>query len=127
MNFIVWWVLYFMALFFVPKAKVHKGYGWSFLRRWIYPWKWIPAVYPDWREPLHSLGRLLALGCLLWPLAFFQDEGWVWFYLAIIVLALDDYVNGDDDDRKKRHEWVKNKIKWLMQLPAPPQEVKVRS
>lgn len=48
-------------------------------------------------------------------------------YWAVLLLqVLDDYWNGDDDQRKKRWEAAKNKIKWLMELPQA-QPVRVKS
>lgn len=41
------------------------------------------------------------------------------YYALVLGQALDDYVNGDDEQRKKRWEFVKNKVKWLMELPKP--------
>lgn len=39
--------------------------------------------------------------------------------LALLALWLDDWFTGDDDERKRRWEAVKNKVKWLMVLPRP--------
>lgn len=33
--------------------------------------------------------------------------------IAMVVWAVDDHINGDDDNRKRRWESVKNKVKWL--------------
>lgn len=38
-----------------------------------------------------------------------------------IALYLDDYMTGDDDQWKRRWEAVRNKVKWLMELPRLPQ------
>ena len=58
-------------------------------------------------------GRWLTMIAAIWPVPL------PWWWLILIVLDLDDYVNGDDDDRwRKLREGAKNRVKWLMELPA---------
>lgn len=40
--------------------------------------------------------------------------GFVW-----LAFVLDDHLFGDDDLRRRRWEAVRNKIRWLMELPKP--------
>jgi hypothetical protein len=42
------------------------------------------------------------------------------YWTVYIALYMDDYLTGDDDKWKKFKDAVKNKIKWLMDLPKEP-------
>jgi TctA family transporter len=46
-----------------------------------------------------------------------SDLPFILFPLFIIARILDDYINGDDDERKRRRMWLRNKLKWKMKLP----------
>lgn len=48
----------------------------------------------------------------------FVEKNHVWFAL----LYLDDWATGDDDEWNRFKEWCRNRVKWLMELPAPPVE-----
>lgn len=41
-------------------------------------------------------------------------------WIAFIALYLDDYLTGNDDRWKRFKDEAHNKVKWLMELPAPP-------
>lgn len=123
----VWLAIYITAIIMVPIRKEHKGYGWSFLRKTVF--RLIPHVYPDQRQLMHQIIRFLIVYVALYVVAQFvmDDNEFILPYTVIIVLCMDDYLNGDDDTKRKQREWARNKIKWLMELPSPPQEAKVRA
>ena len=123
-----WFLLYLLCCFMVPNRKLQRGYIWRTLRklppfrRWPRDDLWhqflrFQVVFVFWftlidiispggignqRHPLHNL------------------ISWGFF----IVLMLDDYVNGDDDNIRRLFKWAKNKIKWAMELPPVPTEVR---
>jgi len=41
------------------------------------------------------------------------------FWVPWTVFHLDDWFTGGDDDWRRRWESVRNRVRWLMQLPAP--------
>jgi hypothetical protein len=116
-----WVLLWFIAALPVPKRKQQRGYAWRLLRR-LPPWRWVNG-----EGFLRQLLRFMLLVTLLWGAIgpFLSDPLDVAaIYSILIVMELDDYLNGDDDDRKRRREWARNKIRWLMDLPKQPQEVR---
>jgi hypothetical protein len=44
------------------------------------------------------------------------------YYGGVLVLVLDDFLFGDDQDWRKRWEGVRNRIRWRMKLPQPAAE-----
>lgn len=44
------------------------------------------------------------------------------FWSVYILLFVDDYLTGDDDQTKRFLNWVKNKIRWKMYLPQTASE-----
>lgn len=63
--------------------------------------------------PTCRVTQIIAVGILTWP--FPQAIQWT----AFIALYLDDYLTGDDDRWKRFKDEARNKVKWLMELPAP--------
>lgn len=116
MSVWVWFIVYVGVQVFVPHRRHQRGYVWTLLRR-LPPWRWVPG----W-----TVLRCWLRHAMLWTLAFVGYwlllPDWALLhalYLSAILVELDDYVNGGDDDRRKRREWACNKIRWLMELPAP--------
>lgn len=117
MNGWLWFALWLVVDIAVPQRRLCRGYVSRLLAKVIPPKRW---WYPKGRFH-HGLYRniiwWLLCGVLNQLVARqFRD---ILFWGGLILLYLDDYVNGDDDDPKKRWEGVKNKIKWKMRLPEP--------
>lgn len=49
------------------------------------------------------------------------------FWAVFIILYLDDYLFGDDDNFKRFWEGVRNRIKWKMELPEPATDPRAKS
>jgi hypothetical protein len=110
LPYMILWLVVMMA---VPVRKHQKGIAWTFLRK-IPPWRLIRGM-----EPFQCFVRfMLLVYSIVWWL---PTEA---VFSVYILLEMDDYLNGDDDDRKRRWEGVKNKVKWLMELPAPAKEAR---
>lgn len=86
-------------------------------------------VFTMWMRRLAARPGMLASGFAIRLLQIcaggllFQDllgsgQDWVWF----VALYADDYLTGGDDQGKRFKGWARNKVKWLMQLPAPEQQ-----
>lgn len=112
-----------------PIRKDQKGIVWTALGK-LPPFRNISREAP--------LGRAMRF-LILWTILFvvtsiiFSAMGMGYEQQAIIrvilfiLIELDDFVNGDDDDKKRRWEAVKNKIKWLWTPQMEPAGVKVGS
>ncbi len=119
-----YYFLWIIAMNVVPERKKQNGYIWRGLRATMF--RWILSQKP----PKQMMRRFLTFSFALWAITepFLNEPiSGSLFYTLLIVMELDDYLNGDDDDRKKRWEAVKNKIKWLMDLPPKPAEGQVQS
>lgn len=73
--------------------------------------------------PWVRLSRYFLLAICAGPIE--QLAGGIWldadvvYWVGCIVLLLDDYLTGDDDRWRRFWEAVRNKVRWLMELPAP--------
>lgn len=91
-----------------------KGYVWRIVKR-IPPWRNMAYPVP---------GGLLLVGVLFTLEISIHLAGASWttastlYWLSLIGIELDDFLNGDEDKRRRRREWVKNKVKWLKTRPA---------
>lgn len=117
-----WFMLWILVRIVKPTRKDQKGYTWRLLKK-LSPWSLIKV---DNSDALGSIFRrtfrwliMYIFVALLTALVFDGHMEEITRYMILILIELDDYVNGDDDDRKRRWDWVKNKIKWKMELPQP--------
>lgn len=104
----------------VPFPKVQNGYGWRALRRTAF------RRMSGMDGSTKAMRHLILFGATYLPflvLVFVSPGVGVWgcagVVLLIDALLVDDLLNGDDEQRKKRWDAVRNKIKWRMELPAP--------
>lgn len=120
-SYWLYYLLWIVVDFAVPRRKEQKGYIWRAVRATLFRWFFIKKPPEQLFRRFMVFSAIVYYGVLLQlPLSDFQTGAL--FFAFFTVLALDDYLNGDDDDRKKRWDWVRNKIRWLMELPAKPQE-----
>ena len=113
----MWMVLGVCVQLFVG-GVFPKRLGRGLLTKPMWTWPLLRAKSP-------SAVRLKQL-VVLWVIEFTLDMGTgiddllltAGFWFLVIVLYLDDYLFGDDDG-KRRWDWVRNKIKWKMELPEP--------
>lgn len=105
------WAVYWMALWILPASKMGNGYTGRILFRWV-----------------HRRNRYIVRFMCWWGVSLVVSFLWhrpfafsITFWPVAIGFIADDYYFGDDDERKKRWDAVKNKIKWLMDLPKQPE------
>lgn len=110
---VVYMMGYVALVWILPLRKIQNGYFWRGVRK-LLPGRWGS------RDPIVVVVRHLVsyfgwYGVCLFVL----PDPWfeAVFFPALIVIGLDDLYNGDDDDRKRRWESLKNKVKWLW-LPS---------
>ena len=119
-----YWPYYFLWFFvemFLPDRKAQKGYIWRAVRVTLFRYFW------KMKPPKQMFRRFVIFSLFIWyiieifvPASELKRS--CLFFAFLTVVSLDDYLNGDDDDRKKRWDIVRNKIKWRMELPPQPQE-----
>lgn len=116
--YLAWVGLYFVSILFIPSRKLCRGlFTRHILIRFIPPRRfWAGPWRNSYRYMLWVVGSL--------PLLFSgvvnsANARYAVFFGVYILLLLDDYIFGDDENRKKMREWARNKIKWKMKLPAP--------
>lgn len=115
--FYFWLSLLLISMLAVPDSKEQRGYIWRVVRK-IPPWRYIRGSSHDARFARFML--LAIFSAVFWhSVGLRGDRPWQATYATLIVLYVDDYVNGGDDDHRKLYEWARNKIKWKMALPAP--------
>lgn len=108
--FPVWIAMYFFSYIITPWNKLGNGYTGRIFFRWVpRNWRYVVRYMAWW-------------GITLVPILM-GIPNYV-FWIVAIAFIVDDYYFGDDDERKKRWDLMKNKIKWLMDLPPVPVEVK---
>lgn len=111
-------MVYLLMLFATPRRKLFRG---KVLTMWVR--RAIRFFRPRGFGSLDVRGLILRTFQVMVP-AFYFDHGswqilpWLWG----IVLYLDDYLTGDEDQWKRFKDWARNKIKWRMELPAPARQ-----
>lgn len=105
-----WCGIYILMVVVIPSKKKGNGYITRWLRKWMRP----RFLWESPRDAFHSrymYWLIITLGPLL-ASVIRSDVYRLIFWPVVIGLCLDDYLNGDDELKKKLHELV-NKVKWL--------------
>lgn len=76
-----------------------------------------PRVFNNWWCRMIQIFSLLFSYFVI--AAFWHGAAYLYF-ISLMALAIDDYF-ADDEDKKRFKEWVRNKVKWKMELPKPVQ------
>lgn len=115
---VAYFIVWFVVMMMVPPRKHQRGYIWRLLRK-LPPWVFIRGEFNprEFRTLFRTWLRFIILAwALLGVLSVIGVSGGLHgalFYTTLTVIELDDLYNGDDEDRKRRWEGVKNKVKWL--------------
>lgn len=101
----VWFALYFVAaegLYWFWPNRVGNGYSARWLKRWV--------EFPYFR---------FVMRYVLWVgIAIIVATGNAIFWGVAVSFVLDDYFFGKDNNWRRKWDFVKNHIKWLMELPT---------
>jgi len=119
-GYLTLWFFLSLALHIAWPTRFRNGYIMRAIRKIVHKPKESTWVW------LSFIGVALLVSSLVETVSS-DRAGDVVYWMILLGQLLDDYLNGDDDSWKKRWEGVKNKIKWLMELPPKPAEGQVQS
>jgi hypothetical protein len=126
MAYLVWTVCLGLITFNIGDALMARRPGAEFKGKLTQPLLWLgrrrSLVVEPFRRPWLYFTRQLVYGIgqsLVTGMFIHSDYGQtVCFWLAVLVLYVDDYLCADPPWRRWRDS-VGNKVKWLMDLPKP--------
>jgi hypothetical protein len=114
--FSAWNAIYLSLALTIPKRRLFRGRILTMpIRRrvrWFAPPPTGGKVH-GYRDGRGFRLRVIQL-CLVCGLVI---AGWV----GCIVLFVDDWLTGGEDGWRRFKGWAGNRVKWLMELPAPPE------
>lgn len=114
---LAWYLIYMTSIWMIPNERLCKGFITKKVLRRVIP----PRSMWNTGTSGHGYRYLIWLGFNFITLFVFHLRDIYWdalFWGVMIVLLMDDYIFGDDDRWKRLWEGGKNKVKWLMDLPA---------
>lgn len=110
MTDVAWLALVLLAQFIVPDSRVFRGRVLTGSMQRVVRWRRTDHR-GRWLFRVIQIGTVIA-AFLVGLLPLHLEQG------IVVALYLDDYLTGDDDRRRRFRDAVRNKVKWLMQLPA---------
>lgn len=119
MGWLAWLGLYFAAQWTVPYRKKCRGLFTRYvLVRLIPPRRWWMTV--PWNDTYRYFLWLGANVPLQYTVLSHQRPlSDAIFWGGYVLMLLDDYIFGDDNNWRRFRGWAGNKVKWRMELPVP--------